>query len=349
MPEDQEDRSVEQFEAVHAQILRFFPELVVELGGDPADLSSRVGIGSGISDAKPTYRQMINLIELSAEVLGCPDFGMRLAMRQRGGDMFGPLGHAMRNSPTFGQALDYVSNHSYAHSLAAQVWVRRFPSVKHVFVGHDILLDGLPNRSQAMEQILLIGHLTAMDLTGGRARARRVHFRHLPVSPLKTYRRYFGCRVHFGQNEDGVSFSDRDLACPIVDPDAGALTAITTYIDREFARHPTPLHAQARGLIMQQLWTGLCTNERVASDLNMHPRTLHRRLATEGTSFQKIKDEVRRDIMLYYLQQTDLEFSVISEKLGFSEQSVMTRSCNLWFSASPTKIRSLTHSPATAT
>jgi hypothetical protein len=30
--EEQDDRSVEQFEAVHAQILRFFPELVVELG-----------------------------------------------------------------------------------------------------------------------------------------------------------------------------------------------------------------------------------------------------------------------------------------------------------------------------
>ena len=212
MSEDQDDRSIEQFEAVHAQILRFFPELVVELGGDPANLSSRVGIESDIRNAKPTYRQMINLIEHSADVLDCPDFGMRLAMRQRGCDMFGPLGHAMRNSPTFGQALDYVSGHSYAHSRAAQVWVRRFPSVKHVFVGHEVLLDGLPNRSQAMEQLLLIGHLTAMDLTGGRARARRVHFRHLPVSPLRTYRRYFGCNVHFGQNEDGVSFSDHDLA-----------------------------------------------------------------------------------------------------------------------------------------
>lgn len=156
--------------------------------------------------------------------------------------------------------------HGYAHSRAAQVWVRRFPFVKHIFVGHDILLDGLPHRSRAM------------DLTGGRARAHRIHFRHLPVSPLRTYRRYFGCSVHFGQNEDGVSFSDRDLASPIVD---------------------------------------------------------------------KIKDEVQRDIMLYCCQQTDLEFSVISEKLGCSEQSVMSRSCNLWFSASPTKIRMLPRSPAT--
>jgi hypothetical protein len=33
---------------------------------------------------------------------------------------------------------------------------------------------------------------------------------------------------------------------------------------------------------------------------------MHRRLNAEGTSFQQIKDEVRRDVMLYYLQQTKL-------------------------------------------
>ena len=80
-------------------------------------------------------------------------------------------------------------------------------------------------------------------------------------------------------------------------------------------------------------------NREVAAELNLHPRTLHRRLAAEGTSFQKIKDEVRRDVMLYYLQQTRLDFTRISERLGFSEQSVMTRRCNRWFSASPTRVR----------
>jgi AraC-like DNA-binding protein len=91
---------------------------------------------------------------------------------------------------------------------------------------------------------------------------------------------------------------------------------------------------------MQFLWSGDCTNERVAAELNMHSRTLHRRLKSAGTSFQQIKDEVRRDILLYYVQQTDLEFARISERLGFTEQSAMTRSCRRWLSASPTKIRS---------
>ncbi len=97
---------------------------------------------------------------------------------------------------------------------------------------------------------------------------------------------------------------------------------------------------------MQWLWTAHCSNDRVALSLGLHPRTLHRRLADEGTSFQRIKDEVRRDILHYYIEQTDLDFSTISEKLGFSEQSVMTRSCNNWFGASPTRLRARLHAPA---
>jgi AraC-like DNA-binding protein len=341
---DRGSKDAEVFDVVHARILRFFPDLVEELGGDPKLLMQQVGIRSprklsgGRSGA--SYRQMVHLIELAAAELRCPDFGMRLATLQTGSGMFGPLGLVMKNSRTFGDALHYVSKHTYAHSLAARVWLKRLLAHRCVFVGHDILLDRMPNRTQAMEQILLLGHLAAMEMTGGHARVRKVHFRHQPVSSIRTYRRYFGCAVRFGQNEDGVVFSERDLACPIIDRDSHIYQAATSFIDAKFTQHTPPLHALARGLIMQLLGTDHCTNDRIATELNLHPRTLHRRLQAEGTSFQQIKDEVRRDVMLYYLQHTNLHFALISERLGFAEQSVMTRCCKRWFSASPTKLRS---------
>ena len=291
---EQDSNAGEVFDVVHARILRFFPDLVGQLGGDPKVLMQQVGIRpEDLSEGKSgaTYRQMVHLIELAAAEFRCPDFGMRLATLQSGGGMFGPLGLVMKNSRTFGDALDYVSKHTYAHSLAARIWLKRSRSMNTVFVGHDILLDRMPNKSQAMEQILLVGHLAAMEITGGYARVRKVHFRHQPVSSLRTYRRYFGCAVRFGQNEDGVVFSERDLACPIIDPDLQIYQAATSFIDAKFTRHRPPLHAQARGVIMQYLGTENCTNDRIATALNLHPRTLHRRLNAEGTSFQQIKDK----------------------------------------------------------
>lgn len=340
------------FDVVHAPILRFFADLVEHLGGDAKALMQQVGIHPTrkLSEGKPgaTYRQMVHLIDLAAAQLRCPDFGMRLATLQSGSGMFGPLGLVMKNSRTFGDALEYVSQHTYAHSLAAAIWLKRSHSTKSVFVGHDILLDRIPNKSQAIEQILLVGHLAAAEITGGRARVRKVHFRHQPVSSLSAYRRYFGCPVRFGQNEDGVLFSEQDLACPIIDPDSQIYQATTSLIAAKFTRHRPPLHAQARGVIMQHLGTDHCTNDWIATALNLHTRTLHRRLNAEGTSFQHIKDEVRRDVMLYYLQQTNLDLALISDRLGFAEQSVMTRYCRRWYSASPTKLRSLFSRPASS-
>lgn len=322
------------FDTVHAPVLRFFAELVEGLGGDPARLLREAGIADG-EDA--TYRQAIHLLENAAAALSRPDFGLRLAQRQGGGAMFGPLGQAMRNSLSFGDALHYVGRHSYAHSLAARIRLVRQP--EGTFSAHDILLEGVPVRTQLIEQLLLVGHLAAMEITGGHARVRRVHFRHQPVSPLRIYRHHFGCEVRFGQSEDGVLFSAADLACPIVDPDAQAFERIAAFIDSAFPRQRPPLHAEARGVIMRFLGSERCSNEAVAAELGLHPRTLHRRLKAEGASFQQIKDEVRRDAMLYYLQQTALSLTRISETLGFAEQSVMTRRCHRWFAASPTQMR----------
>jgi AraC-like DNA-binding protein len=95
-----------------------------------------------------------------------------------------------------------------------------------------------------------------------------------------------------------------------------------------------------RGVILHALGTENCSNELVASELHLHPRTLLRRLKDEATSFQAVKDAVRRDAALYYLQRTKLDLTQIAQKLGYAEHSVLTRSCVRWFSASPRQVRS---------
>jgi AraC-like DNA-binding protein len=330
------------FDAVYADILRGFPELVTELGGDPAALLREAGIDPSClskGTLRVGYRLTIALLEQAAAALHRPDFGLRLAALQGGVRVFGPIGGVMKNSRTLGEALDYVETHAHAHSLAARIRHERDPATGAVFCGHEILLEGLPNKTQAIEQLLLLGHLTAVEITGGQARVRKVLFRHQPLSPLSTYRRYFGCDVRFDQQEDGVVFSERDLLCPIMAPDAQAYASATSFIDTEFPRVSPPMHAQVRGLIRQFVGTEDCSNERVAAELGLHPRTLHRRLRAEAKTFQEIKDEVRRDAALYYLQQTDLDLTHIAEKLGYAEHSVLTRSCIRWFSASPSQLR----------
>ena len=330
------------FERVHARLLRHFAALVSEQGGDLHELLDAAGIAEDrFADGcgTVTYRQTIRLLETAATRLDCPDLGMRLASRQRGGSVFGPLGQVMRNSHTFGDALAFACGHNSAHSRSARVWQREFPESGTIFAGHELLLGNTPHRAQAMEQILLIGHLEAMEMTGGYARARCVHFRHERISPREVYRRHFGCEVRFGEPVDGLTFAKEDLASPILSQSSGLHRDLVAYIGRAFPQRRPPIHAEVRGLIMRRLEMGNCSSNEVARAMNLHHRTLRRHLRQEGTSFQDVKDEVRRDLTLYYLERTALDFRSISEKLGFAEQSIFSRSCRRWFGQSPSRLR----------
>lgn len=326
-------------EGVDGHILGLFPDLVTELGGDPSLLLGKVGIDplsfvDGRGNA--TYRQMVEVVARAAVDLACPDFGMRLAKAQAG-TIRSPLFQVIENSPTLGDALQLVSTHSYAHSLAAAIWVRR--SGETVMIGHDILLEGLPDRAQAMEQILLIAYLSIREITGGMVRARRVEFRHEPVSSMRVYRRFFGCEVKFGRNVDAIVFNRRDLDCPIAQSNDEAFQVALAAINAQFSRRTPPLHAKVRGGVMHLLGSENCTNEHVARILNLSVRSMHRRLQDENTTFRRIKNEVRRDLVLYFLQQTRLDMTIISERLGFSEQSTLTHFCRKWLGVSPSQLR----------
>jgi AraC-like DNA-binding protein len=329
------------FDTVNPNILGHFSAVVRDLGGNPNALLMQAEIDPasfGSSTYQATYRQIVRLVAQASVELHCRDFGMRLAEAQAE-SIRSPLLRLFECCQTLGDALQQVSTHSYAHSPAASIWLRHLRSDETVALGHDILLGGLPQRAQAMEQILLVAYLIIRKVTGGRVRARRICFRHQPISPLSVYHRHFGCEVRFDQQADTILFHRRDMSCPTEQPDERSFNAIREYIATQYLVRP-PLHATVRGMVMNLLGTELCRNEFIADALGLNVRGLHRHLAAEGTSFQRIKIEVLRDQAIYYLELTELDLTVVSERLGFAEQSILTHFCQKWLGTTPSRFRS---------
>lgn len=238
-------------EAIQAPILRHFPALVRDLGGDPAAILGAFDLATEACDKEGavTCRQWVGVLEFAATVLQAEDIGMRLAERQGGVGCFGPLGRVMRNCRNFGDSLNYAATHNAAHSLAVRVWMGRTTSGQSVFMGHELLGEDLSNRMQAIEHALLAGHLAARATTGGRVGARRVHFRHQALAARSVYRRHFQCEVRFCCNEDGLAFAAADMQAPICGPDDVSLPDMIEEIERTYGdRHP-PFHAQVRGVV----------------------------------------------------------------------------------------------------
>jgi AraC-like DNA-binding protein len=329
-------------ETVRGEALLAFPDLVLSLGGDASRLLRSAGLSDEVlsrRNAVIRYGSFVRLLELASLELRCPDFGLRLAALQKGTRAMGPLGLIMRNCQTLGQALGHCARRFHTYSCASHIRFTRQQDRRELLVSWEDLSDSTSWRSQVVEHDLLLVYLSTVEITGGMARARRVQFRHSPISSPRAYRQAFGCDVFWGAEVDGMAFHLKDLTCPVRDPSQLMYSIASRYVSDHFARRQLSLRARVRILIRQRLNSAQCSNVRIAANLNMHPRTLHRRLRAEGHSFDQLLEEVRRQTAIHYLQQMDLPLAHIVEKLGYSSQSVLSRSCRRWFSATPQQMR----------
>jgi AraC-like DNA-binding protein len=70
------------------------------------------------------------------------------------------------------------------------------------------------------------------------------------------------------------------------------------------------------------------TKSQITALLDLHPRTLQRRLTAEGATFEDIRDEVCRAATWRLLHDTAIPFGQAAAALGFSEQSAMLGRCD---------------------
>ena len=145
--------------------------------------------------------------------------------------------------------------------------------------------------------------------------------------------------ISFDQDFDEVLFADSDLRSNVVEYDENIFS--TEYAKISIAFPPTPLDTKARvsQAIRATLADSACGREEVCSIIGVSSRTLHRQLARIGTNFERLRDEVRRNLCLRYLARTDLTITQVAGRLGFSEGSVLTHACQKWFSKSPRELR----------
>jgi AraC-like DNA-binding protein len=92
-------------------------------------------------------------------------------------------------------------------------------------------------------------------------------------------------------------------------------------------------------VIIRHLQDGEPQRPKTATILGMSERTLQRRLAEEGTSFQRLLDDTRRELAQHYLGQSNISLTDITYLLGFSDQSSFFRAARRWFGNSPRDYR----------
>ena len=319
--------------------LQGYQELILDLGGDPSAVLAEARIPAaavGSHDEFIDYRRVIHALEGAAAATGASDFGRRLALRQ-GVEILGPVGVAARTAPNVGAALRAFNQYMSVYSPAVSVQLR---------VGDDgmarldwgVRADHPPPHRQGAELSLGVSLRIMRLLAGDDFNPIVVHLRHEPLSPPADYLRYFGSTVRFSEPGYGFTFPAAVLERRI-SSDSAVHAMAQDYLNSVVTTLDDNLTQPVRMLVRRMLPTGGLTLELVASHLAVHPRTLQRQLAVEGRTFAEVVDDVRRDEAQHYLRHTRIPFGQLAGLLGYSEQSVLSRSCRRWFGMSPSAYR----------
>jgi AraC-like DNA-binding protein len=184
------------------------------------------------------------------------------------------------------------------------------------------------------------------EFTAKPLRALGVDFVNHRPADLRPYEDFFGGPVRFDQPSTRLVLSMRDLALPLRGADAALLALLDAQAERllqEVAAVSEPVGVWRQALV-GLIRSGRTQLPDLAKSLQMSPRSLQRRLAEQGQSFQALLGQTRQQLAEAYLRDANVELAEVALLLGYSEQSAFTRAFRQWTGLAPLQWRKQ-HSP----
>ncbi|TNF34382.1 MAG: AraC family transcriptional regulator [Gammaproteobacteria bacterium] len=170
-----------------------------------------------------------------------------------------------------------------------------------------------------------------------------IHLAHAPAGKHERYPLIFDEEIVFGAECNGFEIGREALDFPVAQNEETLKDFLRS------APYPLiqPYTPSQRKNLVQAIRSQLIRNMGhpdanlgiIAEQLGMTPRTIHRKLASQGTSFRALKDEVLRETALHYLDNADLSIDAIATLMGFRESSAFYRSFRRWTGRSPGEYR----------
>jgi len=155
-------------------------------------------------------------------------------------------------------------------------------------------------------------------------------------------RHFFPCPVTYEEPVNSVTFSSRHLDAELVRDEDDLhefLKLAPYYMVIEPHEATRSITHRIREILGDDFREEMPSFEELTGLLNMSARTLRRRLEKEGTSYQRIKDNARRDVAITMLSRDGMTVSEVAEMVGFSDPSAFHRSFKKWTGQSPGSYR----------
>jgi len=170
---------------------------------------------------------------------------------------------------------------------------------------------------------------------------REVHIEFAAPDYHARYGEAFPCPVYFASDENAVLLTRGAAARPLRGHDPVLHNELVALAEQRLRQleNESQFRQRVQKILGPMLRGSTPALEQVADALGMASWTLRRKLKEEGTSFQELLDDMRRDLALAYMKDVGLSLGEIAYILGFSTPGAFQRAFKRWTATTPGEYR----------
>ena len=325
-------------------LLRCLSAAVAERGGDAARLCAGLGITpEDLADpaCRVSFRQGGEMIRRALKQAKGHGLGLEIGERETIASI-GLVGFAMVTCRTLGEAIALgIEQQKHTGSM---LLFEYHADEKSAVIRANSRFHAPDIQTFLVEEAFASMLKVARGLVGETFVPRRVDFAYPAPDYAAEYQRVFGCEVRFGQAAN-LFVSDAAWAGKkLLTHDPLSHRQIMEFLDqaRQRERESQELVESVERLLRQKLdeLPGLAA---IARALCQSERTLRRRLAQCGVSYQSLLDAVRKNRALELLGNPRLSVEQVAFAVGFSDPHNFRRAFRRWTGAAPSEMRHAGH------
>ena len=248
---------------------------------------------------------------------------------------WGLLGHIVMASENLLQALEFQRRYQCLMSALGYAY--------HEQQEQQVVMRWLsaPNTDPNItEQVITAWVSFAFTHTISQQKPLSVHFVHAPLADTQEYLDFFGCEVVFNAQFNGVIIDPSSLQLPLTNSNKEVLNVLCGHAENQLAEKKS----NAAMVIIQQFVTEQLPHQvpslqDIAAHLGITTRQVQRKFQKEGTNLTELLEQIRKNLAIAYLSQTDHKLIYIARMLGYSEQSAFQRAFKRWTGHTPQDFR----------
>lgn len=313
----------------------------VRVGLDPVELLASTGVTLEELDPPHTHVPFEKVLAFAREIHSAlPFIELGLLM---GGHVspahMEALGFALSHAPTLGVAFHDLTRLQQFMNGGLVLW-SLLPSPDRCVVtltpGAD--LTGLEFLLEAPFAMFIT---IARRLCGQHITPLSVSFRHAARGDGRRHAELFGVDVQFSAPLYELVLDASVLKLPVLHADSSAYGAFIRHVEARVERmaQTSTFGEAVRQHLVRTLREGPPHKDTLARALGLSARTLLRRLAEEGTTFNTVLSRTRRELAVEYMSDPTMDIAHIARALGYSQPSPFFRAFSRWFGCTPAEYR----------